>query len=180
MTSTPDPTSAPLTSLPPPATLPPALAASLGLAATLSNPALALTVFVPSDAAFTSLATKLGLPLADPANIVLSSAQKSILRNVMYYHMVSGADGTPGTFNIGKLRPGMSLDTMYLSPLTKKAYQLSVTSVTGDAAAPVVQLKSIGTSALVNKPDIKCGAGVAHGIDNVFVPMSMSVVQALV
>ena len=156
-------------------------AGALGLSPTLSNPALALTIFVPSDAAFQSLAAKLGLPFTDAsAAASLSGAQKALMKNVIYYHMVSGSGAAKATYHTSQLKAGMALDSLYLSPLTKQSYQLSIASVTGGPAAPQIQIKSIGTSAYIYKPNIKCGAGVAHGIDNVLVPMNMALVQAMI
>ena len=157
-------------------------AGALGLSSTLSNPALALTVFVPSDAAFRAMAARLKVPLAaaSAAGLQLSAAQKGVMRSVMYYHMVSGSGAAKATYHTSQLKAGMALDSLYLSPLTKQSYQLSIASVTGGPAAPQIQIKSIGTSAYIYKPNIKCGAGVAHGIDNVLVPMNMALVQAMI
>ncbi|KIZ02599.1 hypothetical protein MNEG_5361 [Monoraphidium neglectum] len=70
------------------------------------------------------------------------------------------------------MKAGMLLDTMYMSATTKKAYQLSVGAVVGTKAL----IKSVGTSAYTYMPNIQCGAGIAHGIDNVLLPMSMTTV----
>ena len=57
----------------------------------------------------------------------------------------------------------------YISTSTKKPYQLAVANVQGK-----LQIKSVGTSAFIMKPNIKAGAGVAHIINNVLIPMNMN------
>lgn len=37
-----------------------------------------------------------------------------------------------------------------------------------------LQIKSVGTSAFIVRPNIKAGAGIVHVINNVLVPMSLS------
>ena len=88
---------------------------------------------------------------------------------VMFYHFTTGSNGVKGVFPTSKLRPGMKLDTMYISTSTKKPYQLAVADADGK-----LQIKSVGTSAYIVKSNIKCGAGYAHMINNVLVPMSLS------
>lgn len=107
----------------------------------------------------------------------------------MYYHFVTGAGGVKRVLAASDLAAGMKLDTMYTSPVTKRPAQLTVVAAasggggaagTGaDAgAAPRVQIKSVGTTASVVLPDVRCGAGVAHMIDSPLVPVPMSFVAA--
>lgn len=102
------------------------------------------------------------------------SANAGLMRQVMYYHFVTGTNGTKQTFHSTQLTPNLKLDTMYVSPTTKKPYQLVVASVTGAGAAAKILIKSVGTSAYIVRPNVKCGAGVAHVINNVLSPMSMA------
>ncbi|GBF89346.1 hypothetical protein Rsub_02224 [Raphidocelis subcapitata] len=138
---------------------------ALGLQPTLSNPSLALTIFVPSDAAFASLAAKLKV---SPTSM---SANSALMRQVMYYHFATGSNGAKAVYHSTALKDGMKLDTMYISTLTKKPYQLTV-AVNGTAT----QIRAVGTTAAVTTPNVKCGAGVAHGIDNVLVPLPLSLI----
>ncbi|KAI8462909.1 MAG: hypothetical protein J3K34DRAFT_163367 [Monoraphidium minutum] len=147
---------------------------SLNLKTTMSNPKLALTIFVPSDDAFKSLATKLKLSTSTMTSSMNKNA--GLMRQIMFYHFVTGSAGTKGAFPTWALKPGMKLDTMYTSATTKAPYQLSVSAVTGSK----VLIKSVGTSAYTFLPNIKCGAGVAHGIDNMLLPMSLTTIAKYV
>ncbi|GBF97278.1 hypothetical protein Rsub_09969 [Raphidocelis subcapitata] len=138
---------------------------TVGLRSTLSNPNLTLTIFVPSDAAFASLAAKLKV---SPSSM---NANSALMKQVMYYHFVTGSNGAKAVYHSTMLTNGMKLDTMFASPLTKKPYQLTV-AVNGTR----IQVKSVGTTATVYRPNVKCGAGVAHGIDTVLVPMPLSLI----
>lgn len=135
----------------------------LKLQSTLSNPNLALTVFMPEDKYFDALARKLGVaPTQMNKNV-------GLMKQVLFYHFVTGSGGVKQTFTTAGLRPGMKLDTMYVSTSTKKPYQLAVAERDGK-----IQIKSVGTTAYIVKSNVKCGAGYAHIINNVLVPMSLS------
>jgi uncharacterized surface protein with fasciclin (FAS1) repeats len=138
---------------------------ALGLTSTLANPALALTIFVPSDAAFDSLAAKLKV---SPTSM---GANAALMRQVMFYHFATGSDGGKAVYHSSQLTDGLELDTMYISALTKKPYQLTIA-----ANATGIQVKAVGTTAAVDRPNVKCGAGVAHGINNVLVPLPLSLI----
>lgn len=109
------------------------------------------------------------------------SGNSAIMKQVLYYHFVTGPSGVKAVMHTSKMVPGMKLDTMYLSPLSRKPFQLTVTLAANTTAPnPVVQVKSIGTTANVFRPNIRCGAGVAHGIDNVLVPAPLSIVKTMI
>jgi uncharacterized surface protein with fasciclin (FAS1) repeats len=101
-----------------------------------------------------------------------------LMKQVMYYHFVTGSNGAKKTFHTSQFAANMKLDTMYNSTITKKPYQLTVASVNpvSGTSIPKIQIKSVGTSAYIYKPNVKCGAGVAHGIDNVLVPLPLSLI----
>jgi uncharacterized surface protein with fasciclin (FAS1) repeats len=141
---------------------------ALGLKATMSNTKLALTVFVPSNTAFTNLANKLKVSTTS------MSKNTGLMKQVMYYHFVTGSNGVKQTFHTSELKVGTKLDTMYISTVTRRPYQLSVA-----ATSPKIVIKSVGTSAYIYQPNMQCGAGVAHGIDNLLVPMSLTVAASL-
>ncbi|KAI8462905.1 MAG: hypothetical protein J3K34DRAFT_445890 [Monoraphidium minutum] len=117
---------------------------------------------MPDDTAFTTLANKLGMK---PDSM---GKNTGLMKQVLFYHFVTAASGVKRTFPTAALKPGMKLDTMYISTTTKKAYQLAVADNKGK-----LQIKSVGTSAYIIKPNIKAGAGVAHIINNVLVPMRL-------
>jgi uncharacterized surface protein with fasciclin (FAS1) repeats len=89
-----------------------------------------------------------------------------LMKQVLFYHFVTGSGGNKKVLTTKDLVPGMKLDTMYISSTTKKSYQLAVAEVQGK-----IQIKSVGTSAYIIKPNIRAGAGVAHIINNVLIPM---------
>lgn len=91
------------------------------------------------------------------------------MKQVLFYHFVTGSNGVKKVFTTAGLKPGMKLDTMYVSTSTKKPYQLSV----GDRDGKI-QIKSVGTTAYIVRSNVKCGAGFAHIINNVLVPMPLS------
>lgn len=44
---------------------------------------------------------------------------------VLFYHFVTGSNGVKQVFSLGQLKPGMKLDTMYMSQgLVRKPYQV--------------------------------------------------------
>jgi uncharacterized surface protein with fasciclin (FAS1) repeats len=57
----------------------------------------------------------------------------------------------------------------YISSTTRKPYQLAVSENKGK-----IQIRSVGTSAYIIKPNIRAGAGVAHIINNVLIPMTIN------
>jgi uncharacterized surface protein with fasciclin (FAS1) repeats len=127
---------------------------------------------LPPKKAFTALAAKLKV------SATAMSKNTLLMKQVMYYHFVTGSAGAKATYHTSQLKAGMKLDTMYNSTITRQPYQLTVASVTpvAGSSVPKIQIKSVGTSAYIYKPNIKCGAGVAHGIDNVLVPLPLSLI----
>jgi uncharacterized surface protein with fasciclin (FAS1) repeats len=112
---------------------------------------------------FDALATKLGVA---PGAI---NKNMGLMKQVLFYHFVTGSGGVKRALPTSALRPGMKLDTMFISTTTKKPYKLSVGAANGKLV-----IKSVGTSANIIKSNIRCGAGYAHIINNVLVPMSLS------
>jgi hypothetical protein len=94
------------------------------------------------------------------------------MRQVIFYHFVTGTPGTgKGTFTTADLKPGMQLATMLVSPVTRQPYLLSVAA---SAVGPAkLAIKAVGSAANVVRPNLKCGAGVAHGIDNLLLPVAV-------
>ncbi len=112
---------------------------------------------------FDALAVKLGVA---PGGM---SKNAALMKQVLFYHFVTGSNGVKRTFSTASLKPLMKLDTMYMSTSTKKPYQLAVSAVNGK-----LQIRSVGTSAYIIKSNIRCGAGYAHIINNVLIPMPLS------
>jgi hypothetical protein len=100
----------------------------------------------------------------------------ALMRQVLFYHFVTGSNGVKAVYPAAALKPGMKLDTMYISTGTKKPYQLSV--IAGADGRPAI--KSVGTTAQIVTPNVRCGAGYAHIIDNVLAPMTMAEIKKLI
>ena len=111
--------------------------------------------------------------LAKRLNVAPSAMSKNtgLMKQVLFYHFVTGSAGTRRVFTTAALKPGMKLDTMYISTTTKKPYQLSVAAYNGK-----LQIRSVGTSAYIIRSNIRCGAGFAHIINNVLVPMNLQTI----
>jgi uncharacterized surface protein with fasciclin (FAS1) repeats len=120
---------------------------SLNLAPTFSNPQLKVTVFVPTDSAFDAARKKFP---AINENVIMSN--KAILQQVVYYHIIRSVVSAP-------LPAGQNWDTF----VTGK--QLSGSGMT---------VKAAYNSANIVQPNVKCGAGIAHGIDNVLMFANLS------
>ncbi|KIY99359.1 hypothetical protein MNEG_8601 [Monoraphidium neglectum] len=155
---------------------------SLRLQTTLSNPKLALTIFMPEDKYFDALAAKLNVkPTAMSKNTGLMRQARGrnsngdaisgglAARGVLLYHFVTGPTGVRKVLPTSALQAGQRLDTMYQSSTTRKPYQLAVNAVNGK-----LQIKSVGTTAYIVKPNIRAGAGLVHMINNVLVPMNLN------
>ncbi|KAI8474415.1 MAG: FAS1 domain-containing protein [Monoraphidium minutum] len=112
---------------------------TLGLAKTFSNPQLKLTVFVPTNEAFSNAEKRTGISIAT------LSAQKSLMQQVVYYHIVKEVVRAP--------LPARQLPTF-----------VSGKFLTGAG----MTVKGVGSNeAKIVQANIKCGAGMAHGISNV-------------
>jgi uncharacterized surface protein with fasciclin (FAS1) repeats len=134
------------------------LADELGAASTAG-----LTVFAPTNAAFNSLATQLGL--ADGPALV-AALPKEALASILSYHVLparkSAADLTSG---------GATQDTIYTfdGAVTK----LNLTTTSGVAIKDAVL-----TEAKVTTADVAATNGVVHIVDKVLVPPGvLNVVQ---
>ena len=121
-----------------------------GLDADLSNGASNLTLFAPTNAAFASLLTELGVSsLNDIPNATLSK--------VLLYHV------------FGKKLTASQISTGYYSTLSKGPEQGSKLSLYIDMSATKINGRSG-----ISKTDIMADNGVIHIIDKVLLPMSIS------
>lgn len=140
-----------------------AAATKAGLSATLSNPDAHLTVFAPTDAAFTTLATQLGF---SSAAAMVDALPASALANILSYHVLgsrkSGSDLAAG---------GATQPTAYM--FEGAAATLKVSTSSG-----VTLTDADLTTARVTTADVPASNGVLHVVDKVLVPPGvLNVVQ---
>jgi transforming growth factor-beta-induced protein len=140
-----------------------AAADKAGLTATLQNASAQLTVFAPTNTAFTAMATALGFASAEAMVAALPAAA---LRSVLEYHVL-GAVRDAAALGAG----GATQATLY--QFGGAATTLGVTTTGG------VQLRdAVLTSARVVTADVRASNGVVHVIDKVLVPPGvLNVVQ---
>jgi transforming growth factor-beta-induced protein len=126
-----------------------------GLATALTDPNASLTVFAPTDAAFSALATKLGFA---SAGALVDALPASTLASILTYHVLparkTAADQAAG----GAMQP-----TLYTFEGTSAKLTLSTTAGVQISDAAL-------TSANVTTADVPASNGVVHVIDKVLVP----------
>lgn len=134
-----------------------------GLTNTLADPNAQLTVFAPTDAAFTSLATSLGF--ASPAALV-TALPAADLAKILTYHVL------PTKLNAAALASdGATQPTAYTYEGSPARLALSTTS-------GVRITDAVLTQATVTSADVAASNGVVHVIDKVLVPPGvLNVVQ---
>lgn len=110
---------------------------TLSLQSTFSNPQLKVTAFVPTDTAFNAALAKYPV-----ASSFLSN--RSIVQQVLYFHL---------------------LKEVVKAPLPSKTYNTFLSGRTLQTNG--MQVTAAGSSAKITKPNVACGAGLAHEIDNV-------------
>ncbi|KIY93873.1 beta-Ig-H3/fasciclin [Monoraphidium neglectum] len=121
-----------------------AVVSTLGLTQTFSNPALKVTVFVPTNTGFSAAEKATGISFAT------LQSQKSLLQQIVYYHIVKQVVKAP----------------LPAGPLP--------TFVTGkDLKGAGNKVIGIGSSANIVQPNVPCGQGIAHAIDNVLLFLSL-------
>jgi transforming growth factor-beta-induced protein len=140
-----------------------AAAQKAGLADTLASPAARLTVFAPTDAAFTALATSLGF--ASPAALV-AALPAAELNKILSYHVL------PSRLDAAALASGGATQATAYSFAGSPA-RLSLNTTSGvritDAAL---------TQASVTSADVAASNGVVHVVDKVLIPPGvLNVVQ---
>jgi len=140
-----------------------AAATKANLVTALSDPAASLTVLAPTDAAFTTLATRLGFA---SANAMVSALPASALASILSYHVL------PSRKSAAELAAGgASQPTLY--SFSGQAARLTVSTTGGVKFGDAVL-----TQAAVTTPDVPASNGVIHVIDKVLVPPGvLTVVQ---
>lgn len=138
-------------------------ATKAGLASTLGNASANLTVFAPTDAAFNTLAVRLGFT---DANALVNALPANTLASILTYHVLptrkSAADLAAG---------GASQATLYNFGGSAAALALNTTSGVRITDAALTQ-------ASVTTADVQATNGVVHVVDKVLVPPGvLTVVQ---
>jgi transforming growth factor-beta-induced protein len=140
-----------------------AAATKAGLADELSSSSARLTVFAPTDAAFNTLATRLGF--AD-AGAMVSALPADALASILTFHVL------PTRLNAAELASGAAKQpTLY-------SFEGTATTLAIDASAGVKLTDAVLTQATVTQPNVAASNGVVHVIDKVLVPPGvLNVVQ---
>jgi uncharacterized surface protein with fasciclin (FAS1) repeats len=134
-----------------------------GLVPTLNDPAVTLTVFAPSDAAFTSLATTLGFA---SATAMVDALPAATLASILQYHVLAARRSAADLTAAAGTQP-----TLY--NFAGAATRLSVGTTGGVSLTDAVL-----TTARVTQADVGASNGVVHVIDKVLVPPGvLNVVQ---
>jgi uncharacterized surface protein with fasciclin (FAS1) repeats len=140
-----------------------AAATKAGLVPTLTAPDSNLTVFAPTDAAFTALATTLGFA---SAGAMVDALPASTLASILQYHVVAGRRSAADLTAAGGTQPT-------LFNFAGAATRLAVGTSGGVSLTDAVL-----TSARVTQADVSASNGVVHVIDKVLVPPGvLNVVQ---
>lgn len=132
-----------------------AAASKAGLVPTLSDASQNLTVFAPTDAAFTSLATTLGF--ADAAAMV-DALPAADLAKILQYHVLAGRKTAADLIADGSAQP-----TLY-------SFDGSAATLGLDTSSGVKLKDAVLTEATVTSADVAATNGVVHVIDKVLVP----------
>jgi len=126
-----------------------------GLSSTLADRSASLTVFAPTDAAFTTLATRLGFP---NATALVNALPAAALRNILSYHVLPARRTAADLIAGGATQP-----TAY--SFEGQPARLSLATTGGVRITDAVL-----TSATVTTADVAAANGVVHVIDKVLVP----------
>ena len=134
-----------------------------GLVPTLNDPAANLTVFAPTDAAFTTLATTLGFATA---TAMVEALPAATLASILQYHVV------------GARRTAADLTAAAGTQPTLYNFAGAATRLTVGTTGGVTLTDAVLTSARVTQADVGASNGVVHVIDKVLVPPGvLNVVQ---
>lgn len=132
-----------------------AAASKAGLTQTLSDPTQNLTVFAPTDAAFTSMAMTLGF--ADAAAMV-NALSASDLAKILQYHVLAGRQTAADLAAAAAVQP-----TLY-------SFSGSATTLGLNTSSGVKLTDAVLTEATVTSANVAATNGVVHVIDKVLVP----------
>lgn len=134
-----------------------------GIAGTLTDPNANLTVFAPTDTAFSTLATQLGFA---NAGAMVSALSVSDLSKILTYHVV------PGTKYAADLKAGGATQATAYT-FGGVSVKLALNTTSGVAITDAVLATSNVTGA-----DVRADNGIIHVVDKVLVPPGvLNVVQ---
>jgi transforming growth factor-beta-induced protein len=140
-----------------------AAADKAGLSATLGSANSNLTVFAPTDAAFTTLSTQLGF--ANPTAMV-TALPADALKSILTYHIVSG------TKSAADLKAGGASQT------TLYSFEGKSTTLALNTSSGVEITDAVLATAKVSSADVAASNGIIHAVDKVLVPPGvLNVVQ---
>lgn len=127
------------------------------LGATLADPNANVTVFAPSDAAFTALASNLGF---NNATAMVTALPAETLRNILTYHVL------PSARTAAELSASATSSQNTLYSFENQPSTLAVAASQGNVRITDAAL----TTASVTSANISASNGVIHAIDKVLIP----------
>jgi uncharacterized surface protein with fasciclin (FAS1) repeats len=134
-----------------------------GIASTLTAPSANLTVFAPTDAAFSTLATQLGF---SSATAMVTALSASDLAKILTYHVV------PGTKYAADLAAGGATQS------TAYSFGGTATTLALNTSSGVAITDAVLTTSNVTTADVRADNGVIHVVNKVLVPPGvLNVVQ---
>jgi len=134
----------------------------LGLTKQYEDPTLTWTIFAPTDVAFTAALGKMGIKV-EALNKVPSSVVKNLLTPFINYHIVPQLASTAALYNGEELKTNNAA-----APALRVSKVASATPGGGITVQPAV-----GEAARIVRPNVRCGAGWAHGINGLLMPKAM-------
>jgi uncharacterized surface protein with fasciclin (FAS1) repeats len=140
-----------------------AAATKAGLADELSDASARLTVFAPTDAAFNTLATRLGFT---DAGAMVTALPAEALASILSYHVL------PTRLNASQLSSGGATQATIYS------FDGSAATLGIDASSGVRVTDAVLNQATVSSANVRATNGIVHVVDKVLVPPGvLNVVQ---
>lgn len=153
-------------------------AADPGIVAALADPDADLTVFAPTEAAFSALAQALG---EEAFGAILSEAGTPRLNEILLYHVVAGRIGLADV--VAALEGAAADDRGQVSipVVTLSGQALDIAGTTNDEGLDLGAGIAIAEANLVlDRVDIQASNGVIHVIDAVIVPELRTIADIVV
>ncbi|MEI7463747.1 MAG: fasciclin domain-containing protein [Burkholderiales bacterium] len=132
-----------------------AAANKAGLNATLSDSAASLTVFAPTDAAFNTLATRLGFA---NATALVNALPATALASILTYHVLPARKTAAQLTSGGATQP------------TAYSFGGSPATLALNTSSGVVITDGVLTTASVSSADVPASNGIVHVVDKVLIP----------
>lgn len=134
-----------------------AAAAKADLSTTLADPAQRLTVFAPTDSAFTQLASRLGF---DSATAMVQALPAAALKSILSYHILQGS----------KQSTELGASAQSTQPTLYSFGGQPATLALAASGNSLRLTDAVKTSASVTTPNVAASNGVIHVIDKVLLP----------